>query len=112
MFNALVKKEVDRAKQVAATAEAELTATRQRLEAAEAAPRSRVGAYAERLIGVIVRDATPAAAPIDFDPSSPAALHGFSLPEPAGDADEDKTYSFCGAFGDQPGGGGGGGGTA
>ena len=30
----------------------------------------------------------------------------------AGDADEDKTYSFCGAFGDQPGGGGGGGGTA
>ena len=48
----------------------------------------------------------------NFDPNSPAALHGFSLPEPAGDADEDKTYSFCGAFGDQPGGGGGGGGTA
>ena len=48
----------------------------------------------------------------NFDPNSPAALHGFSLPEPAGDADEDKAYSFCGAFGDQPGGGGGGGGTA
>ncbi|KAH8053803.1 phosphorelay sensor kinase [Aureococcus anophagefferens] len=48
----------------------------------------------------------------NFDPNSPAALHGFSLLEPAGDADEDKAYSFCGAFGDQPGGGGGGGGTA